>query len=75
MELGSPDASGRPKPVPVKGSGFEVQCETLISAIGQDINMTGLEYIAKAANWIGADVLGQTAGKGIFAGGDAVTGP
>ncbi|MFZ2399121.1 MAG: FAD-dependent oxidoreductase [Smithella sp.] len=75
IELGSPDASGRPKPVPVKGSEFDVQCETLIAAIGQDINLTGLENIPRANNWIGADVLGQTTEKGIFAGGDAVTGP
>lgn len=75
MELGSPDASGRPKPEPVKGSEFDVQCETLISAIGQDINLTGLENIPRANNWIGADDLGQTAEKGIYAGGDVVTGP
>jgi len=75
MELGSPDASGRPKPVPVKGSEFDVQCETLIAAVGQDIHLTGLENIPRTANWIGADVLGQTSEKGIFAGGDAVTGP
>lgn len=75
MELGSPDVSGRPKPVPVKGSEFDVQCETLIAAIGQDINLAGLENIPRAKKWIGADVLGQTAEKGVFAGGDAVTGP
>jgi NADPH-dependent glutamate synthase beta subunit-like oxidoreductase/nitroreductase len=75
MELGSPDASGRPKPVPVKGSEFDVQCETIIAAIGQDLNLTCLETLPQAANWIGADVLGQTSEKGIFAGGDAVTGP
>ncbi len=75
MELGTPDASGRPKPIPVKNSEFDVQCETLIAAIGQDLNLTGLENIPKTANWIGADVLGQTSGNGVFAGGDAVTGP
>ncbi|PKN53569.1 MAG: hypothetical protein CVU55_00135 [Deltaproteobacteria bacterium HGW-Deltaproteobacteria-13] len=75
MELGSPDASGRPKPMPVKGSEFDVQCETLIAAIGQDLNLTGLENIPRAANWINANILGQTAENGIFAGGDAVTGP
>ncbi|MBN1470423.1 MAG: FAD-dependent oxidoreductase [Syntrophaceae bacterium] len=75
MELGSPDVSGRPKPVPVKGSEFDVQSETLIAAIGQDISLTGLENIPRAKNWINADVFGQTTEKGIFAGGDAVTGP
>jgi len=75
MELGSPDSSGRPKPVPVKGSEFDVQCETLMAAIGQDINLIGLENIPRAANWIGADVLGRTLEQGVFAGGDAVTGP
>ncbi|MFA5322124.1 MAG: NAD(P)-binding protein [Smithella sp.] len=75
MELGTPDSSGRPKPVPIKNSEFDVQCETVISAIGQDLNLAGLESIPKAANWIGADALGQTAENGVFAGGDAVTGP
>lgn len=75
MELGSPDASGRPKPAPVKGSEFDAQCETVIAAIGQDLNLTGLDNIPLAGKWIGATILGETAEKGVFAGGDAVTGP
>jgi formate dehydrogenase major subunit len=35
MELGEPDASGRRRPVPIEGSEFDVQADTLIAAIGQ----------------------------------------
>jgi dihydropyrimidine dehydrogenase (NAD+) subunit PreA len=36
MEPGEPDASGRPRPVPVPGSMFEVELDTLVRAVGQD---------------------------------------
>ena len=35
MELGAPDESGRPRPVPVKGSEFTVPVDTVIAAVGQ----------------------------------------
>lgn len=75
MELGEPDASGRPRPVPVKGSEFDMEFGTLIVAIGQDLDKTGIEDVVGSSAWIGADVLGQTKDKGVFAGGDAVNGP
>ena len=75
MQLGEKDASGRPKPVPVKGSEFDMDFSTLIAAIGQDLAGTGIEGIALKSGWIGADSFGQTSEKNIFAGGDAVSGP
>jgi NADPH-dependent glutamate synthase beta subunit-like oxidoreductase/nitroreductase len=75
MQLGEEDASGRPKPVSVKGSEFEMDFSTLIAAIGQDLAGTGIEGIALKGGWIGADSFGQTSENNIFAGGDAVNGP
>ena len=40
MELGEPDVSGRPRPVPVEGSQFVFDCDTIISAIGQQVDLT-----------------------------------
>ncbi len=74
MELGAPDESGRPRPVPVKGSEFEMGFDTLITALGQSLDGEGFET-ALESNWIGVDKFGQTTVKGIFSGGDAATGP
>jgi NADPH-dependent glutamate synthase beta subunit-like oxidoreductase/nitroreductase len=74
MELGDPDESGRPRPTPIKGSDFEIAFDTLITAVGQALPPEGFEGLL-GSSWIGADELGQTSQKGIFAGGDAATGP
>ncbi len=74
MELAAPDESGRPRPVPIKGSDFEVGFDTLIAAVGQALLPEGFQGLL-GASWIGADGLGQTSQEGIFAGGDAVSGP
>ena len=74
IELGPADASGRPRPVPVQGSEFNVAFDTLIAAVGQDLQPEGFDALRGSA-WIAADPLGLTKEKGIFAGGDAVTGP
>lgn len=78
MELGEPDASGRRSPVPIEGSAFEIPTETVIMALGTApnpliVNTTeGLE--ANRRGGLVADEEGRTTRKGIFAGGDAVTG-
>jgi nitroreductase/thioredoxin reductase len=74
MELGDADESGRPKPVPVKSSEFDVPFDTVIAAVGQDLQPRGFESLL-GSSWIAADGMGVTREKGIFAGGDAVTGP
>ena len=68
MELGDPDESGRPRPMPIKGSNFEIAFDTLITAVGQDLLHEGFEELL-VSSWIGTDELGQTSQKGIFAGG------
>ena len=76
MRLGEPDASGRPTPVPVSGSEFPLQFDTLIMAIGQraDAASVHLEGEKNGTVRVDQDDL-ATPQKGIFAGGDAVNGP
>ena len=76
------DASGRPRPVEIKGSEFLFKADWVISAIGQDQNLLGLENKSFGAikltkgNSIDADsTTFQTSVAGVFAGGDVVTGP
>jgi CO/xanthine dehydrogenase FAD-binding subunit len=82
MKLGEPDASGRPRPVEIKGSEFTFKADWVISAIGQDQNLLGLdnkafgEICVTKNNGIQADSeTFQTTVPGVFAGGDVVTGP
>lgn len=78
MELGEPDASGRRSPVPVEGSEFEIETDTVIMALGTTSNpliaktTSGLETTRRGG--IVADETGVTSRPGVFAGGDAVTG-
>ncbi len=74
MELGDPDASGRPKPMAVKGSEFDVAFDTLIAAVGQVLRPEGFEPLL-GSSWFTTDVMGNTGEKGVFAGGDAAQGP
>lgn len=78
MELGEPDASGRRSPVPIEGSEFEVEADTVIMALGTSSNplisrtTPGLETNRRGG--LVADESGATTRPGVFAGGDAVTG-
>ncbi len=78
MELGEPDASGRRRPVPIKGSEFEFPVETVVMAIGQGPNPLVQETTEgmDTNRWgnIVADEDGRTTKPGVFAGGDIVTG-
>ncbi|MDR1019389.1 MAG: NADPH-dependent glutamate synthase [Synergistaceae bacterium] len=79
MELGEPDASGRRRPVPVEGSGFFIEADTAIEAIGQAANKVLLATFPelKLNKWgyIEADPkTGATSVPGVYAGGDIVTG-
>ncbi len=77
MELGEPDDSGRRRPVPIKGSEYEVDVDHVIEAVGQKIDTTCLDGV-DVTKWntiIADENLFTTNRKGVFAGGDAVTGP
>jgi glutamate synthase (NADPH/NADH) small chain len=78
MELGEPDTSGRRAPVCVMGSEFEIDCDTVIIAVGTRANpllsdaAPGLDLTSRG--YISTDAEGQTSIPGVFAGGDIVTG-
>ena len=79
MELGEPDDSGRRRPVPVEGSEFKMQIDTVIVAIGNKPNplipqtMPQLETTAWGTIVVDENTM-QTSVRGVFAGGDIVSG-
>jgi formate dehydrogenase (NADP+) beta subunit len=80
MKLGEPDSSGRRRPVPIKESEFKVAADTVIAATGQvpDLGFAATKDAVKSTKWgtIEVDpVTFQTSIKGVFAGGDCVSGP
>jgi glutamate synthase (NADPH/NADH) small chain len=78
MELGEPDASGRRSPVPVEGSEFVLDVDTVVMSIGNSPNplikntTEGLEVNRKGGIIVNED--GLTSRPKVYAGGDAVTG-
>jgi NADPH-dependent glutamate synthase beta subunit-like oxidoreductase len=70
MELGEPDASGRRRPVPIEGSGFEIPASAIISAVSQEPDFGGFEMLIEGRDWIRVDDEGATKVDGIWAGGD-----
>jgi glutamate synthase (NADPH) small chain len=79
MELGEPDASGRRSPVPIQGSEFIMDCDTVIVAIGNSPNpiiprtTAGIE-VSKWGTIKIDEATGATTRKGVYAGGDIVSG-
>jgi len=79
MELGEPDASGRRSPIPVTNSEFDIPVDAVIMSLGTSpnpmINKSTKDLKINKHNCIEADDnTGATSRKGVFAGGDAVTG-
>ncbi|MHA1566228.1 MAG: NADPH-dependent glutamate synthase [Alphaproteobacteria bacterium] len=77
MELGEPDASGRPRPVPVAGSEFEFEADMVVYAIGTNANPIIGQTAKLKLNprgYIAVDDDLATSMAGVFAGGDIVTG-
>jgi formate dehydrogenase major subunit len=83
MELGEPDASGRRKPVPIKGAVDDFACDYVFAAIGQDTDLSALnsdpdELRPAASRWSTIEsnqATMETNVPGVFAGGDVVLGP
>ncbi|HOV61625.1 MAG TPA: NADPH-dependent glutamate synthase [Candidatus Hydrogenedentes bacterium] len=79
MELGEPDASGRRRPVPVKGSEFVIPADTVIIAIGNKPNplipqtMPELETTSHGTIKTDPETM-ATSVPGVYAGGDIVSG-
>jgi NADPH-dependent glutamate synthase beta subunit-like oxidoreductase/Pyruvate/2-oxoacid:ferredoxin oxidoreductase delta subunit len=72
MELGAPDASGRPRPVPKPGSEFDVEATSIIAAISQEPEFDGFVSLHEGKDLIKTDEWGATSADGVFAGGDDV---
>ena len=77
MELGEPDDSGRRRPEPVKGSSFRREFDSLVSAVGQAPQTPGdFGVHTGKGSTIQVDPVTMTTNRtGVYAGGDAVTGP
>ena len=79
-QLGEPDKSGRRRPVPVEGSDFDLAADTLIPAIGQKADLSflpqnsGIEITRRETVKVDPKTM-MTSRPGIFAAGDAVSGP
>lgn len=77
MRLGEPDETGRRKPIPIEGSTYRVAADTIIAAIGQRVDrkpLKGLDVNRDGTVRVDPKT-GETSMKGVFAGGDVVTGP
>ncbi|MEO0225554.1 MAG: NAD(P)-binding protein [candidate division WOR-3 bacterium] len=80
MELGEPDATGRRRPVPVPGSEFTIEVDNVIPAVSQapDLGNLPADFNLELTRWgtivVDPDTL-ATSIDGVFAGGDAVSGP
>jgi NADPH-dependent glutamate synthase beta subunit-like oxidoreductase len=78
--LGEPDSSGRRRPVPIEGSEFFIASDHIIAAIGQTLDKSfatdtkDIEFSDYDLLSVNPDTL-ETKKKGVFAGGDVVTGP
>ena len=78
MELGEPDAKGRRRPVPIEGSEFTLDVDTVVMAIGTSPNplikntTKGLEVNSHGGIIVNEN--GLTSRENVYAGGDAVTG-
>ncbi|HXZ94512.1 MAG TPA: FAD-dependent oxidoreductase, partial [Dehalococcoidia bacterium] len=76
MELGEPDASGRRRPVPIKGSEFIAELDTLIAAIGEQPDVpVDFKVEVGRGNIVKTKEDLSTSQKGVFAGGDCESGP
>jgi glutamate synthase (NADPH/NADH) small chain len=79
MELGEPDESGRRRPIPIRGSEFQVEIDVAIPALGARANplltktMQDLE-VNRSGYIVTEEGTGMTSKSGVFAGGDIVTG-
>ncbi len=79
MELGEPDASGRRRPVPIKGSEFTIEIDNMVLALGTSPNplVPRTAGDIQTESWGGIVIdeeTGMTSRPGVFAGGDIVTG-
>lgn len=71
MKLGGLDASGRPRPVPVEGSCYSLEADTVILAVSQVPELNGFSHLDNKSGWLVADGKGAINGK-LWTGGDVL---
>ncbi len=77
MQLGEPDSSGRPAPIPIPGSEYRIEVNTIVAAIGQAPNPTlqrATPQLITNRGKISIDATGKTNMDMVYAGGDVVRG-
>ncbi len=79
MELGEPDASGRRRPIPIEGSEYKFDCDLVVVSVGSNANplLTNSTPDVSLNRWGNIDAdpeTGKTTKRGVWAGGDIVTG-
>ena len=79
MELGEPDDSGRRRPVPIEGSEYKFDCDLVVVSVGSNANplltnSTPNLDLNRWGNIVADPATGKTSKKGVWAGGDIVTG-
>lgn len=77
VKLGTPDKSGRRRPIPVKGTEFQLDVDAVIGAIGQKVDNQLLKTLGVATNPDGTlkvNEKGETSKPGLFAAGDVISG-
>ncbi len=79
MELGEPDASGRRRPMPVEGSEFKIDTDLVVVSVGSNANplLTNTTPNLDLNRWGNIEAheeTGKTSKRGVWAGGDIVTG-
>ncbi len=79
MQLGEPDASGRRRPVPLEGQTISLPADSVIAAIGEQVDtqlLTRNGIVLEKGGWVAANPhTGETNLPGVFIGGDALRGP
>ncbi|MFO0829835.1 MAG: FAD-dependent oxidoreductase [Phycisphaerales bacterium] len=76
MQLGAPDASGRPRPEPIPGSEFDIEVDTVIKAIGQKPHSELMAHLCvdMKGSLVRVDDDMRTSAADIYAGGDCING-
>jgi glutamate synthase (NADPH/NADH) small chain len=79
MQLGEPDKSGRRRPIPIEGSEFIIECDTVVASLGNRPNplipqTTGGLKMTRWGTIVVDEKTMATSKKGVFAGGDIVSG-
>jgi len=72
MELGEPDASGRRRPVPIEGDTYEIEVETVITAVSQKPDVAAMNSEELGDGWLNGDEWGFTGIEGVWTGGDNI---